>query len=51
LTSSEALSDSGNACDGKADIRARKGLAYQILVDGQRIIDVKSQGTDVVPPE
>ena len=37
--------------DGEARIRARKGVAYQVLVDGQRIIDVKSRGADVVPLE
>jgi len=35
--------------DGKAQIRAKKGVAYQALVDGQRIVDIKSQGTDVIP--
>lgn len=34
--------------DGKAHIQARQGLRYQILVNGQ-IVDVQSQGEDVVP--
>ncbi len=37
--------------DGKAHVRAKRGVAYQVLVDGQRIIDVESRGTDVVPLE
>ena len=37
--------------DGKARIRAKRGVTYQILVDGRRIIDVKSRGMDVVPLE
>ena len=35
--------------DGKAHIQAKPGLAYQILIDGSRIVDVESKGTDVVP--
>jgi len=35
--------------DGKAHIQAKPGLAYQVLVDGTRIVDVESKGTDVVP--
>jgi len=35
--------------DGKAHIRAKRGLTYQILVDGTRILDIQSEGTDVVP--
>jgi len=34
--------------EGAAHIRAQKGLKYQILVNG-RVVDVNSQGTDVVP--
>ena len=34
--------------DGKAHIKATKGLAYQILVDGDRIVDIESKGTDIV---
>ena len=37
--------------DGKAHIEARAGQKYQILVDNERIIDVTSQGHDVVPLE
>jgi hypothetical protein len=37
--------------DGKAHVTARKGVAYQVLIDGRRIVDVKSQGDDVVPVE
>ena len=37
--------------DGKAIVRAKKGIAYEVLVDGRRIIDVDSKGTDVLPLE
>jgi len=37
--------------DGKAHIKARKGTTYQILVDGHRIRDIQSEGTDLVPLE
>ena len=33
---------------GKAVIRAAKGVAYQVIIDGQRIVDVKSQGVDTL---
>ena len=33
----------------KAIIQARKGVAYQVVIDGKRIVDVKSEGTDTVP--
>jgi hypothetical protein len=38
--------------DGTAHIQGREGLVYQILVDGDMILDVKSQGHDEVllPP-
>jgi hypothetical protein len=36
---------------GKAVIQARKGAAYQIVVDGNRVVDVKSAGTDTVALE
>jgi hypothetical protein len=36
---------------GKAVIQAKKGAAYQVLVDGNRVVDVKSAGTDTVPVE
>ena len=35
--------------DGKAHIQARAGLKYQVLIDGQRIVDVASVGNDVIP--
>ena len=34
--------------DGKAHIRAPKGLKYQILADG-RVVDVPAEGNDTVP--
>ena len=34
---------------GKAYVRARKGVAYQVLVDGGRVVDVQSRGEDIVP--
>jgi hypothetical protein len=34
---------------GKAIIQGRAGTTYQVLIDGQRIVDVKSAGTDIVP--
>jgi hypothetical protein len=37
--------------DGKAHIKARKGVTYQILIDGHRIRDIQSEGTDLVPLE
>ena len=37
--------------DGKAQVEARAGVKYQILVDGERIIDVTSRGQDVVALE
>jgi len=33
---------------GMARISARKGLRYQVLIDGTRIVDVESQGEDVI---
>ena len=35
--------------DGKAHIQAPKGLTYQIVVDGKRVLDIQSTGTDAVP--
>ena len=35
--------------DGRAIVRAKAGAAYQLLIDGKRIVDVKSHGTDEVP--
>ncbi|MCX7427271.1 MAG: hypothetical protein NTW96_16790 [Planctomycetia bacterium] len=34
---------------GAAHVKARKGLRYQLLIDGQRVVDVESKGDDVVP--
>jgi hypothetical protein len=34
--------------DGAAHVRAIPGQPYQVVVDGQRIVRVESQGTDVV---
>ncbi|HIQ20547.1 MAG TPA: hypothetical protein EYH34_04820 [Planctomycetes bacterium] len=34
--------------NGRAIVDARAGLRYQLLVDGERIIDVLSQGRDVI---
>ncbi|MBM4033802.1 MAG: hypothetical protein FJ291_18745 [Planctomycetes bacterium] len=34
--------------DGKAHVKAAKGVAYQILIDGHRIRDIQSEGTDIV---
>ena len=35
--------------DGKAVIQARAGVTYQVIIDGQRVVDIKSGGTDTVP--
>ena len=35
--------------DGAAHIEGQAGVAYQVLVNGQTIIDVNSTGQDVVP--
>ncbi len=35
--------------DGKAHIKGKPGVAYQVLIDGQKIVDVQSQGEDVLP--
>jgi len=35
--------------DGKAVIQAKAGAAYQVIIDGKRVVDVKSAGTDTVP--
>ena len=34
-----------------AEIRATKGVSYQVIVDGERIVDVASKGNDVIPLE
>jgi hypothetical protein len=36
---------------GQAHIRARAGVKYQILVDGEKFVEVTSRGEDVVPLE
>lgn len=38
-----------NIRNGQAHIRAKAGLTYQVLINGRRIVDVTSQGDDVVP--
>ena len=35
--------------DGQARVHAREGVAYQIVVDGARIVQVKSRGDDAIP--
>ncbi len=35
--------------DGKAEIDGRDGVAYQILIDGKRVVNVASHGRDVIP--
>lgn len=35
--------------DGKIRVQGRRGVKYQILVDGAKVIDVDSQGEDVLP--
>jgi len=37
--------------DGSARVEARAGVEYQVIIDGRRIIDVRSQGVDVLPLE
>jgi hypothetical protein len=32
----------------KAVVQAEAGLRYQVLIDGQRIVSVDSQGTDLI---
>ncbi len=34
--------------DGNATIKATAGIKYEVLIDGQRIVAVASQGTDVI---
>jgi len=36
---------------GSAHIEAPRGTAYQVLIDGERIVDVTSHGDDIVPLE
>jgi len=33
----------------RAIIQGKPGITYQILLDGEKIVDVESQGTDVIP--
>ncbi|MFO7905440.1 MAG: hypothetical protein ACQESR_20715 [Planctomycetota bacterium] len=35
--------------DGVARIAGRKGVSYQVLINGQELLDVESSGQDVVP--
>jgi hypothetical protein len=37
--------------DGKATIRGRSGVTYQVIVDGRRIVEVNSRGEDVISLE
>jgi len=37
--------------DGAAHVEGRAGVKYQVVVDGERIVDVKSKGQDVVALE
>ncbi len=34
---------------GVAEIKGIAGVDYQVIIDGRRIVDVKSRGTDLVP--
>ncbi|MFZ5829871.1 MAG: hypothetical protein ACOY3P_07275 [Planctomycetota bacterium] len=34
---------------GKAIVTAQRGVKYQVLVDGQRVVDVESAGRDEIP--
>lgn len=36
---------------GKAQVEARQGVAYQVLIDGRKIVDVLSKGRDVISVE
>jgi len=35
--------------DGQAHIKGRSGVTYQVLIDGERIVEITSQGDDVMP--
>jgi hypothetical protein len=35
--------------DDHAEVTGRAGVAYQVVVDGQRIVPVASEGTDLIP--
>jgi hypothetical protein len=34
--------------DGVAHVQARAGVDYQVIIDGKRIVDVKSIGSDTI---
>lgn len=34
--------------DGKAQIQAKAGVKYQVIIDGRKIVDLESQGEDIV---
>jgi len=34
--------------DGKAHVEARRGARYQVLIDGEKVVDVASVGRDVI---
>ena len=33
---------------GKTQVQAREGVSYQVVIDGHRIVEVTSKGTDVI---
>lgn len=35
--------------NGQAHVRAKTGVSYQVIIDGRRIVEVKSKGEDMVP--
>ena len=35
--------------DGQAHVHAREGAAYQVVMDGERIVQVNSRGDDAIP--
>jgi hypothetical protein len=35
--------------DGQAHVEAREGVAYEVVVDGERIVEVKSRGKGMIP--
>jgi hypothetical protein len=37
--------------DGKAHVQAQAGVKYQVLIDGERIVDIESKGEDIVDLE
>ncbi|MEW6355684.1 MAG: hypothetical protein AB1696_05115 [Planctomycetota bacterium] len=34
--------------DGKAHVQSKEGVDYQVIIDGDRIVDAKSKGVDVI---